>query len=127
MLNAVLSPPNAILFVFDPRNRNVVVPQYIDGELTASSNTCVSVGTQADVDGATEVSLSLCGVASTGLQEVFRGVIGVPSGKLAVVTSQFQPVLELEVPAGTVEITIWADELISPGRIAVNAKPNARS
>jgi hypothetical protein len=57
MNRAVLSPPNAILFVFDPTNKDVVVPPYVDGELTAATANCVSVGTQADVDGDTEVSL----------------------------------------------------------------------
>ncbi len=124
MLNAVLSPPNAILFVFDPTNKDVVIPSYIDGELTASSDTCVSVGTRADADGDTDISLDLGGVAPPDLLRIFFGVIGVSGGKVAIVTSQLQRVLELEVPVGPVEVTIWADDLRNPGRIAVNVKPD---
>lgn len=127
MLKAVLSPPNAILFVFDPTNKDVVIPPYVDGELTASSSTCVSVGTQADVDGDTDISLDLGGVAPADLQQVFFGAISAPGGKVAVVTSQFQRVLELEVPVGSVEVFIWADELRNPGRISVNVKPERSS
>jgi len=122
MLKAVLCPPNAILFVFDPTNKDVVIPAYVDGELTASSSTCVSVGTQADVDGDTDISLDVEGADPAGMQQAFFGVIGAPGGKVAVVTSQFQRVLEIEVPAGSVEVSIWSDELRNPGRIAVNVK-----
>ena len=119
MLNAMLCPPNAILFVFDPTNKDVQIPPYINGELTASTASCVSIGTQADVDGDTAISLSLGGAAPAGLQKVFCDVIVVPNGKVAVVTSQFQRVLELEISTGVVEVNIWVDELHNPSNIAV--------
>ncbi len=125
MPKTVLSPANAILFIFDPTNKDVVIPAYVDDELTAATDTCVSVGTQADVDGETEVSLDIWGVVPLDLERVFSGVIATPGGKVAVVTSQFQQVLELNVPIGIVEIIIWSDDTLNPGRIAINAKSTA--
>ncbi|GAB2859578.1 hypothetical protein GCM10027277_30130 [Pseudoduganella ginsengisoli] len=123
MLQATISPPNAILFVFDPANKNVIIPAYVDGELTAANDTCVSVGTQADVDGETDVSLGFFDEAPVGLQQVFLGTIHIPSGRVGIVTSQFQRVLELEVPIGPLAVMIWADDLRMPARIAVQVKP----
>lgn len=125
MLQTVFSPPNAILFVCDPTNGNVVIPAYVDGELTAATETCVSVGTQADVDGDTEVTLDRGGETPVGLQQVFFGTIQIPGGRVGIVTSQFQRVLELEVPAGPLELSIWADDLCNPGRVVVHAKPGS--
>jgi len=125
MFKAVLSPPNAILFVFDPTNADVVIPPYVDGELTAATETCVSVGTQADVDGETEVFLEMAAVTQPDLQQVFAGSVAAPGGKVAVVTSEFHRLLELDVPKGGVEIVIWTDDLRNPARVVVNVKPSA--
>lgn len=122
MLKAVLSPPNAILFVFDPTNKDVVIPSYVNGELTAATESCVSVGTLADVDGDTEVILDIGAAVSADLERVFSGVITTPGGKVAVVTSQFQRVLELDVPIGAVDITIWTDDERNPGRVVISVE-----
>jgi len=123
MLQAMLSPPNAILFVFDPTNKDVAIPAYVDGKLTAATETCVSVGTQADVDGDTEITLDLGDEVPDGLRQVFFGMILTPGGRVGIITSQFQRVLELEVPVGTLDVSIWVDDLCNPGRVAVYVKP----
>jgi hypothetical protein len=123
MLQAVLSPPNAILFVFDPTNQDAIVPPYIDGELAAASSTCISVGTQADVDGEVEVSLGLSSERPENLHLVFGGSIQAPGGCVGIVTAKFQRVLELEVPPGSLEVSIWADDSRNPAHVAVRVKP----
>jgi hypothetical protein len=123
----VISPPNAILFVFDPTNKDVLIPSYVDGELTAATETCVSVGTQTEVDGDVEISLAISGAVPLDLQQVFFGTVATPGGKVAVVTSRFQRVLELNVPASAVELSIWTDDLRNPARVVVNIKPAAAS
>jgi len=127
MSRVVLSPPNAILFVFDPTNKAVVIPPYVDGELTAATASCVSVGTRADVDGDTVVSLETALVAPSNVQQVFFGAIATPGGKVAVVTSQFQRVLETDVPAEAAEIAIWADDIRNPTQVTVGVKPRHRT
>lgn len=123
MGQAVLNPPNAILFVLDPTNKNIVVPPYVDDELTAATNTCVSVGTQAEIDGETEVRLETGAITCADLQQVFLGVIATPGNRVAVVTSNFQCVLEAEVPGGTVEVSIWVDDLREPACVTIGVRP----
>lgn len=122
MSSVTITPPNGILFVFDPTNKNVLVPEYIDGELTASTETCVSVGTQAPVDGETEVSLSASDVPPVGMQQAFLGSIVSPGGKIAIVTAEFHRVLELDVPKGNVGMSIWVNDHRNPSQIVVNIK-----
>jgi hypothetical protein len=125
MARAVLSPPNAILFVFDPTNTDVAVPPYVDGQLTAATATCVSVGTQADVDGDTEVSLHAASAIPADLQRAFVGAIATPGRRLAVVTSQLERVLDIEVPDKTAELSIWVDDLRNPAQVAIGVGPGS--
>ncbi|MEZ5886397.1 MAG: hypothetical protein R3D56_05915 [Paracoccaceae bacterium] len=123
MLNAVLSPPNAILFVFDPTNRGVTIPEYADGKLAAATDTCVSVGTLPEADGETEVSLATESPIAKGLKQVYCGKITTPGGKIAVVTSQLQRILELDVPIGSVTLTVLADDERIPSKVAIFVSP----
>lgn len=120
------SPPNAIVFVLDPENSDAEVPSYVDGQLTAATASCVSVGTQADVDGETEVSLAWeadAGALAPDMHHTFTGIIETPANKLAVVTSQSDCVLEMDVQGDKVEVSISVDDLINPARVAILVRP----
>lgn len=119
MLKTKIAPPNAILFIFDPTNKDVLVPSYIDGNLTSSTETCISVGTQSYVDGETEVFLGLGEILPLNLVKIFSGQVQTLSGKIAVMTSQFQSVLELDVSRGNVQVTIGVDDVRNPGQVGV--------
>lgn len=122
-MEATLFIPNAIVFVFDLANKNVQVPEYIDGVLTASNKSCVSVGTQSEVDG--EVTVKLSGRLSDSerdLYEVaFHGAIETPSKKIAVVTSGLDKILEMDVQSEKTEVVISVDDLSHPGVVLVEA------
>ena len=66
------------------------------------------------MDGDTHVSMSLWGLTSEDLQHVFFGTLSCHSGKVAIETSETQRVLELEVPAGLVEVRIYVNDVINP-------------
>lgn len=124
MSTATLAPPNAILFLFDRGNSAVSIPEYIDGQLVASNASCVSVGTQAAVDGEVTIILEskTSSAATAGLNKVFSGALQVPSKRLAVVTAEARTVLECEVASGMPEIEVWADDIRNPARITVIAR-----
>ena len=119
-----LSPPNAILFIFDMENENVSVPEYIDNVLTAANASCASVGTQADVDGEVLVQLqNQLSSTDTGIcQQAFKGYIETPSNKIAVVTSECDKVLEKDVKGTKTEVCIWVDDLDFPSTVLVEAE-----
>lgn len=121
MNSVILAPPHAILFIFDPSNKNADTPEYVDGELTAENHDCISVGTQAYVDGDTSVTLGRRseGIDLTGLSRVFEGRIATPGRKIAIVTSESQSILEQNLDSTEAEVSIWTDDAKNPSRVTV--------
>jgi hypothetical protein len=80
------------------------------------------VATLADVDG--EVTFRLGKQESNSekpeLAQVFDGSIETPGRKLAIVTAQFESVLQTEVPASVTHVTISVDDTHSPSVVCVN-------
>lgn len=107
--------PNAIVFVLDPDSRDIEVPEY--SGLVSSSRTCVSIGTQADVDGETDITLDRD--VSSALTCVFEGEIQTPTGAIAVVTSHMSSLARLEGCELNTKFSVWVDDLDNPSRISV--------
>lgn len=63
MRTVSLEVPHGIVFVYDPSIEDALVPEYQTGKLAASAADMVYVGTQADVDGETEITLARLGEA----------------------------------------------------------------
>lgn len=122
-MEATLSVPNAIVFLFDTATKNVKVPEYINDAIVASNKSCVSVGTQPDVDG--EVTIKLAN-KFTDLEKgpyelVFSGYIDTPGKKIAVVTSEFEKLLEMGVPNMKTEVHVWVDDQKYPSVVLIDA------
>jgi hypothetical protein len=115
-MKKTLAVPNAILFILDPTNEAAVVPVYVPGEAAAATPTCVSIATIADVDG--EVTVSLGARVDDGmwptLVQVFDGLVETPGHVLAVVTAEFERVLEMEAPSTVTRLTVRVDDVRSP-------------
>lgn len=107
--------PNAIVFVLDPDSRDIEVPEYAG--LVSSSRTCVSIGTRADVDGETDITLDRD--VSSALTCVFKGEIQTPTGAIAVVTSHMSSLARLEGCELNTKFSVWVDDLDNPSRISV--------
>ncbi|HVG87237.1 MAG TPA: hypothetical protein VM734_05445 [Kofleriaceae bacterium] len=123
MKATTVSVPNAIIFVMDPTNSDASVPAYRHGEVTAATSTCVSVATLPEVDGDITVRLAERGSdpENDGLVPVFDGVLETPGGKVAIVTSELESVLEAYTAGATTRVTISVDEVTSPGLVHVVA------
>lgn len=120
-MEAMLSVPNAIVFILDPETRDIKVPQY-DSERTAASNAaCVSIKTLADVDGDVTIRLEKRDAAATdNLEMVFAGEVETPNQRLAVVTSSFERIVETAVPGGLAKVTVAVDDPASPALIVIS-------
>ena len=122
-MEAALFFPNAIFFVFDLANKKVQVPEYINGVLTAANESCVSIGTQAEVDGEVTVKLSdkFSESEKDSCEVVFNGFIVTPGKKIAIVTSELDKVLEMDVRDRKTHVKIWVDDLNYPSVVLVEA------
>lgn len=116
---ATVAVPNAILFVFDPAHPDVSVPDFDPGALLAATGTCLSIGTQLDVDGDTEVTLGNEHPSPGDLSLAGTARIAVASGTLAVETCERRRVASIEVPRGVVALTVWVDHPRFPTRVVI--------
>ena len=116
--------PHAIIFLYDLANKNVQIPKYVDDVLVSSNEGCVSVGTQADVDG--EVTLKLVDRLPENhkntYKKVFDGCINTPGKRLAISTSEEEGILEIEVQDRKAQVSIWVDDVSYPGVVLVEAE-----
>jgi hypothetical protein len=114
-------PPHPIVFVMDFSNDTVEIPDYDPEAVTFSNDMCVSVRTIADVDGEVTVFLGsdLPLDAQNIARLVFAGSIRVPSGSLAVVTSENERLLECAVGDETAELRIFVDDEEHPVKVWV--------
>lgn len=124
-----LAVPNAILFIVDPTNTAAIVPEYVLGEATAATRSCISVATIADVDG--EVTVRLCApsddVARSTPVRVFAGSVDTPGHILAIVTSDFDRVLEISTPTVVTRIVIRVDDVQLSAHVSVDIEPATHS
>jgi hypothetical protein len=127
MIEVKLAVPDAILFILDPTNEAAVVPEYVPGEAAAATPSCVSIATIADVDG--DVTVRLCAplddVERARFAQVFYGSVETPGHVLAVVTSEFERVLEMATTSTATRITVRVDDVQSPAEVYVNVESSS--
>lgn len=123
-MNAVLPIPNAIVFLHDLSARDVVIPEYIDDVLVSSNDSCVSIGTQAEVDGDVKISLSnvIDDVDKVGCKLVFDGAIETPTKEISLSTCESDCVLAITVTQETAQVLVWVDDERYPALILIQAR-----
>jgi hypothetical protein len=122
MDSVITSVHHGVIFILDPRNRDVLIPEIVGDELVIATDSCISVLTQASVDGEVEVSLAFSEAAPPGLVHVARGNIRVPHGTLTVDTADEGVLFERDVPKGRVTVSIWVDDMRHPERVFINVE-----
>ena len=112
MSNVTLSLPHPIIFLLDVSNKQIQVPEYVAGVVTAATNSCISVNTQAVVDGDVTIRLgkAISDDQKTGCQMVFQGEVCTPGMRLAVVTSKRDTILDIDVPSDKTIVAISVDD-----------------
>ena len=119
MESVSLSVDHGILFVVDPTNREAIVPEYVEGELVAATDSCLSIAVDPYVDGEVEVSLTTEEVVTTGLHLAATHTLAVPGGVVAIGTAEVDRALEYRLSPGSVVISDWADSFVSASRVVV--------
>jgi hypothetical protein len=116
-----ISPPNSIVFICDPSSREVDVPEYVTGQLIAATQSCISVGTLAEMDGETEISLSDVPSSAELGELVFDGMVRTPGRVVAVCNARDETLLSLPVSSVAVRVKVFANDRSEPDRIVVLA------
>lgn len=112
-----LSPPNSVVFVVDP-TAPYEVPQDIVSNLVGYTRSCISIGTLAEMDG--ETSITLGRVASIAQKEcIFSGELETPGHEIAVIDSSANKLLSQPVRTSVTRIRIYVNDLSEPNSIAI--------
>jgi hypothetical protein len=121
MTTVTVAPPYSIIFVCDPSNPAVEIPEYDPDRLISANDTCISIGTLASDDGTTEISLHEQPTPPdiSGLSEAFKGPLSVPSGCVQVITAERECLMFQVMPKKEVDVSIWANDIREPNRIAI--------
>jgi len=95
------------------------LPEAMNGQLVAFTDSCVAVGTLSEVDGETTITLtdSLEGVQRGQL--VFDGVLKVPQHELAVCSAADERLLTLKLQRSEARVQVFANDASEPDRIVV--------
>jgi hypothetical protein len=111
-----VAPPNSLVLVMDHTLGNV--PDSMNQNLVASTQSCVAVGTLSEADG--ETFLSLSDETPSRLPNrapVFDGVLPTPSKRVSVCSVRDEPLLLLDVPASRTRVRVWANHTSEPNEI----------
>lgn len=123
MKSATLSLDHPIIFLEDFGNPDVQIPEYSEQSVTAATPSCISVGVVCYVDG--EVSVRLTTepdlLATDRFVAVFDGTIATPNKQVAVVTSENEKVLEIEVPGEATSVRVFVNRTDFPDEVLVVA------
>lgn len=98
------------------------MPDNIEEHITTCNETCITVWTQAHVDGDITVTLSnhITDADKTGLHHVFAGTIACPNKRLDVTTSENENILSLPmIGAESASVNIWVDDLKNPETLLI--------
>jgi hypothetical protein len=120
-----VAPDNSLILVMD---RTVgTVPDSMNRNLVSATPSCVAIGTMAQADGETFISLSDEIPARLPKQEpVFDGIIPTPSKRLSVCSVHDEPLLVLDVAASSTRVRIWANHPWEPNEIWIVVGNNQR-
>lgn len=114
---ADITPPNSLILVMDQFVG--IVPESMNGKLTAATPTCIAIGTLSEHDGPTHITLTDESQGSISGELVFDGVIKTPTGKLAVCTVLDEKILEAVVSQEITRVQIWANDRAEPDIILI--------
>lgn len=118
-MEARLAPPNSIIFVYDPTYA-VEVPGDIGTGLVWATDSCIAIGTLAEMDGETTIRLADDFGAPEG-QIAFEGTIRTPGGTVAINTCLGEQLVSIPVGQAA-HITVWANDVSEPDLILVRAR-----
>lgn len=111
-MKKTLHVPQGIIFVYDQKHEDIIIPDYDEKSLVSWNNSCISVCTIPDFEG--ETSINLTGKASDvdtkGLHALFSGLIDTPSKEICVATSGANVCLSVEVSENHTNVSVWSDD-----------------
>ena len=122
MSTLTCSLEHPIIFVFDYKNKDAIIPEHDPDLIVSANSSCASIRAICYVDG--DITINLAEKSSdkpAALIKAFEGCVETPTKHLSVVNSENEKLLEREVEFELTTISIWIDEVEHPSLIFVEA------
>lgn len=115
--SVTLAPPNSLILVMDRSFGEL--PDAMNGQLVAFTDSCIAVGTLSEVDGETAITMtdSLEGIERGEM--VFDGVLKTPQCEVSVCSVTNEKLLTMKLPASEAHVQIFANDASEPDEIIV--------
>lgn len=111
-----ISPPNSLIFVMDHAAGEL--PEDMGGKLVASTASCVAVGTLAEFDGETTITLAdTFDVAA--LHIAFEGTLHTPNGEVSISNTRNEQLLTGKAWTPSTNVRIFVNDDSEPDQIVV--------
>jgi hypothetical protein len=118
----VIAPSNSLLLIMD--RTAGIIPQSMNGRLVAATPSCIAVGTLAESEGCTSVTLTDDAMmAQPDLRLVIDTSIATPSKSLVVCSVLDEVLLETVVPSPRTRVQIWANDAAEPDILGIVIVP----
>lgn len=113
--SVTVTPPYSLVLLLDPATG--VVPQSMNGQLIAVSQSCVAVGCRPEDDGPTTIILGSKDLVDPGLEPFFACEIETPSRVLELQTALGVTLATADVGKSIARLSIWVSDPLEPDRI----------
>jgi hypothetical protein len=122
MPSVTYSSPYPIIFICDSSNQYEEIPEYDPSTVVSVTDTCISIRANSEID--SEVTVVLERNLTLGFRgiEVYCGSIHTPSGRVSVIDSENNRLLESGETGAKTFIRIWVDNEEHPENIWIEAK-----
>lgn len=114
-----IRPPNSLILIMDYVFGEI--PAAMNDALVSSSAYCIAVGTLAEFDGETTITLANVAQDFVGLENVFRGVLNTPSKQLSICNVKNEILLFLSDLTERTNVQVFVNDLSEPDQILVMA------
>lgn len=115
-----VAPPNSFVLICDAQGGIVPDPDAIaEAASISATNSCVTVCCLAEMDGETEIKLGPADEVGPESRPAFEGAIETPTHTVAVFTTEWTKLLQINVMSDRSHLKIWTNRKTEPDKIAI--------
>src|SRR5882724_12399637 len=107
-----IAVPNALILISDVGGGKP--PDQMQGDLIASTSSCIAVGCMADSNGETEITLGTGQELHVRESPIFERELETPNRAVAVQTVRRETVLQASVARSRTRVRIWVNHMSEP-------------
>lgn len=111
------APPNSLVLIVDASSGEI--PKSMQGSLISSTESCIAVGCQSEIDGETEFTLGASQDIDPGSHPDFEGELRTPSRKVVVRSVLGQTMLEMPVAGQKTKVRVWVNDSREPNSVII--------